>query len=58
MKVITTPTEAMTQGYWLALCELKGINEWAVNEGLMDSSEEIILTWEEGLKLGIVEELK
>ena len=49
-----TASEAMDNGVWLKLCDLKGINEWAVNEGLMDGSDEIELTIEAAKELGIL----
>ena len=57
MKVVLTATEAITYGYWENICNLQGINIWAVNEGLMDGDEEIELTIEEALKLGIIKEV-
>jgi hypothetical protein len=33
---------------------MRGWNVWCVNEGLMDSSEEITLTEEEAKKLGVL----
>ena len=32
---------------WMDLCELKGLNEWAINEGLMSSVNCIRLSVEE-----------
>lgn len=56
MKIIvtTTPRELMDKGCWIEACTLTGINEWAVKEGLMDSSDEITLTQEQAEKLGFL----
>jgi hypothetical protein len=51
MKVIMTAREIMDKGLWMEFCELRGINEWAVNEGLMDSDEEFVLNEREIKKL-------
>ena len=53
MKIIITAREALEKGIWDDLCDLKGFNVWAVNEGQMDGNEEITLTEEEAQKLGI-----
>lgn len=45
------PSELMELGYWGDACEVKGINEYAVNEGLMDSEEEITFNMDEIWKL-------
>ena len=54
MEIIVTADEARTEGYWDKLCEMRGINIWAVAEGLMDSNEEFKLTLEEALELRII----
>ena len=54
MYCVITAREAFDKGIWEDLCRIKGINEWAVNEGLMNDSEEIRLTEEEARELGIV----
>lgn len=38
---------------WDEFCELKVINIWAVNEGLMDGDEEFELTDDEAKKIGL-----
>lgn len=53
MKIIVTADEAITYRFWDKLCDLKGINVWAVSEGLMDGDHEITLTVEEAQKLGV-----
>ena len=53
MKKIYTAKELIDKGIWDEVCELRGWNVWIVNEGQMDSSEEISFTEEECEKLGI-----
>jgi len=36
-----TPKEAMSLGIWDKVCELSGINVWALNEGLIDENKEL-----------------
>ena len=57
MKIIVTVIEAITYGFWDALCTLKDMNAWAVNEGLMDTDEEIELSLEEAQKLGLFKDM-
>jgi hypothetical protein len=54
MKILITASEAIESGVWEKICRQKGWNEWAVNEGLMDSDEEISLTEEEAKELGLI----
>ena len=54
MKYVIAVREIMARGLWLEFCELRGINEWAVNEGMIDSDEEYTLTENEAVKLGLV----
>ena len=54
MKIIITPNDLMDKGIWEKACELLGINVWAVNEGLMDSDEELYLTEGRANKLGLL----
>jgi hypothetical protein len=53
MKYVLTAGELLDRGVWIRFCELRGINEWAMNEGLMSSDEEFTFTEEEAVKLGI-----
>ena len=55
MKIIITAEEAINRGVWEKLCDMKGINVWAVNEDLMDNDQEITLTEEEARILGLGE---
>lgn len=54
MKIVITAGEALNRGMWEKICDLKGFNVWAINEGLLDESYEIILTEEDAKKLGIL----
>ena len=54
MKYVIAVREIMDRGLWLEFCELRGINEWAVNEGMIDSDQEYTLTADEAVKLGLV----
>ena len=51
MKLIITAREALDKGVWDKLCDIKGWDVWAINEGLMDSDEEITLTDDEAREL-------
>lgn len=54
MKYLITFGELIDRGLWLSYCEKFGINEWAVNEGLASSDDEVVLTEEEAQELGII----
>jgi hypothetical protein len=47
MRLILTAAEALHKGIWAELCEVKGINEYAISEGLMDADDEIDLSEDE-----------
>jgi len=48
MRVVVTITagELIDRGIWKEFCLLRGIDEWAVAEGLMDSEYEFSLSKE------------
>ena len=54
MKVRITVREVMDKYLWDEVCEMKGLNEWCVNEGLMGSDEELEFTEEEAKELGLL----
>lgn len=54
MTITITAREAFDKGIWDDLCEMKGLNEWAVNEGLMDISETITLSEDEARALHLL----
>ena len=52
MKIIVTVSEAIEKGYWDRICDWRGWNVWAGNDGRMDSEEAIELTEWEANQLG------
>lgn len=54
MKVTFTASELLDRGVWDEVCKLRGINEWAIKEGLMDGDEELTFSEEEAKKLGLL----
>lgn len=54
MKIIVTAEEIIDRGEWEKFCEDRGINVYAVNEGLMDEDEEFILNYGEANKYGFI----
>ena len=53
MKIVITAKEALDLGIWDSLCKMKGMNVWAMNEGLMSGDEEITLSKREAVDLGV-----
>ena len=53
MEIVVTAGQINDHGDWHAFCELKGIGEWAMNEGRLDSSEKFTFTVEEIVKIGM-----
>ena len=51
MTRIIKVSELMTDYDWDKVCEIKGLNRWCVNEGLMDSDDELDFDEEEYSKL-------
>lgn len=54
MKITLTAHDILDRGAWDEFCELRGINEWAIAEGLMDDSEEFTFTYAEAKELGLL----
>lgn len=54
MKILITVEEAINKGIWTGICEIKGINEWAIKPGSIDIHEKIELTEEEARGLGLI----
>ena len=50
-QILTTPNELIERGKWEKYCEISGTNYYAVNEGIMDLNEEIILTEEQAKEM-------
>lgn len=44
MQLKLTPNDMMNIGIWDKYREINGISEWAINEGLLRSDEELPLT--------------
>lgn len=53
MKIKITVREAFNKHIWDKVCQMRGLNEWAVAEGLMSSDEELEFTEEEANQLGL-----
>lgn len=51
MIIKITARACLDKGIWDYICEVKGLNPYCINEGLMDSSELIKLNSEETKKL-------
>ncbi|HEY9408896.1 MAG TPA: hypothetical protein VIP77_04885 [Jiangellaceae bacterium] len=54
MKIVTTPSELMDRLRWEEACDMLGLNVYAVAEGLMDGGEEITLSEEQAVTLGLL----
>jgi hypothetical protein len=52
--IVITPRELLDSYLWDEFCNMRGINIWAMNEGLMSSDEVIILTEDEAIALGLI----
>lgn len=53
IKIRVSAGTVLHYGNWDAFCQLKGISEWAINEGRMSSSEEFDLTPQEAYQVGL-----
>lgn len=56
MQYVITVGEALNKGIWDDLCNMFGINPWAMNEGLMESSHEFKLSHKEAKLLHLIED--
>jgi len=54
MKIIITAGEISNKGLWEEACELLDINVWALNEGTIDSDEELVLSEDQARQLGLL----
>lgn len=52
--VSVTVRRLMDRGVWDEFCSLRGVNPWAVNEGLLQETESFELTEQEALRLGLI----
>ena len=55
MNISVTVREICDKGKWMDLCDITGINEWALSEGRIDYDERITLTDEQACKLGLIQ---
>ena len=56
MKYVITAGEANERGILDRLCDMFGINPWAMNEGLMESSHEFKLDEQQARQLGLTDQ--
>lgn len=54
MKIKVSADDLIDKGVWDKVCDLKGLNPWCVNEGTMDSNDDITFTEDEAKKLGLI----
>jgi hypothetical protein len=52
---VITAGEAIKRGIWMPLCDMFGINPWAMNEGLMEKSHEFKLDEQQARQLGLTD---
>lgn len=53
MSIKTTLGKLIDNYDWGEVCEVVGLNEWCLNEGLADREDEVELTPEEAKKIGL-----
>jgi hypothetical protein len=53
IKITVAAGDILDSGNWDAFCKLRGISEWALNEGQMASSEIFSLTLKEAYQIGL-----
>ncbi len=54
MIIAITAGEALDKGFWDRICDIKGINVWAIHEGLMDRTELLSLSEKEARTIGLI----
>ena len=54
MEITLAVEEIFDKGLWMSVCEMKGLSEWAVNEGMLSSQDKITFNKEECEKLGLI----
>ena len=54
MEIIVSFGEIFDRGIWLEFCEVAGVNEWAINEGLATKDDTKVLTEEQAKELGLI----
>lgn len=56
MKISISAGELLERGLWQSACELLGFNEWVINEGLLSSEDDVLLTPDQAIRLGLIDE--
>ena len=54
MRYVTTPKELLDKGLWEKACEVLNWSVWIINEGLIDSEEDITLPEEQAKEIGLI----
>lgn len=54
MTVIVDPGWLLDRGLWARACDELGINEWAINEGLMERDHRLTLTYDQAVRIGVL----
>ena len=54
MRIILTAKEIMDLGLWSRTCDRKGFNPYAVNEGLIESNDDLEFTEDEAIEIGFI----
>ena len=55
MEIVLTVRELLDRDIWEAVCELKGINPWALKKGLLEDAERITLSEKDARDLFLIE---
>lgn len=58
MKITTTFGEIIDKGNWDAFCDINGINQYCIKEGLADRDTKQELSIEEAQQIGLIKERK
>lgn len=54
MELIITAQELIDKGLWQRACDMLDLNQWAVNEGTMESTHILTFTNEQAKRLGLI----
>lgn len=54
MRIVLTIQEVMERGLLVEVCEMHGLNEWALAAGRIDHSFEVSLSEQEAQRLGLI----
>lgn len=58
VKIVLTAAEIISAYRWRQFCEARGVNEWAIAEGLMDSDHEFTLAMDEVNAIGLGDSIR